>query len=57
VKLSPIGKVLAIWKQPMDVPPFGITVDTQGNIYVAVKSIKKLSSSGAVLATWRATCP
>jgi DNA-binding beta-propeller fold protein YncE len=57
VKFSPTGKVLAIWEQPMNVPPLGITVDPQGNIYVAVKSIRKLSPSGAVLATWPATCP
>ncbi len=67
VKFSPTGKVLAIWQQPMDLFLFGITVDPQGNIYVAMipvtnngvlrGGIRKLSPSGAVLATWPATCP
>ncbi len=67
VKFSPTGKVLAIWQRPMDLYLFGITVDPQGNIYVAMTNIpnnggprggvRKLSPSGAVLATWPATCP
>jgi len=73
VKFSPTGKVLAIWQRPMDPAIFGITVDPQGNIYVAMTplgqpplglpnfglrgGIRKLSPSGAVLATWPATCP
>src|SRR5712692_7963792 len=67
VKFSPTGQVLAIWQQPMDFFLFGITVDPQGNIYVAMipvtnngvlrGGIRKLSPSGAVLATWPATCP
>jgi DNA-binding beta-propeller fold protein YncE len=67
VKFSPTGQVLAIWHRPMDFFLFGITVDPQGNIYVAMTNvpnnggptggIRKLSPSGAVLATWPATCP
>jgi DNA-binding beta-propeller fold protein YncE len=67
VKFSPTGKVLAIWQRPMDLFLFGITVDPQGNIYVAMTNVpnnggprggvRKLSPSGAVLATWPATCP
>jgi len=62
VKFSPSGKLLAIWERPMDPALFGITVDPQGNIYVAMSGgpaggIRKLSPSGAVLATWPATCP
>ncbi len=68
VKFSPTGKVLAIWQRPMDYAIFGITGDPQGNIYVAWTplgppnfglrgGIRKLSPSGAVLATWPATCP
>jgi DNA-binding beta-propeller fold protein YncE len=62
VKFSPTGKVLTIWQQPMDGFLFGITVDPQGNIYVARTpgasgGVRKLSPSGAVLATWPATCP
>jgi len=66
VKFSPTGQVLAIWQQPMDFFLFGITVDPQGNIYVAMipvtnnvvpnGGIRKFSPSGAVLATWPATC-
>jgi DNA-binding beta-propeller fold protein YncE len=67
VKFSPTGKVLAIWQRPMDLFLWGITVDPQGNIYVAMTNvpnnggptggIRKLAPSGAVLATWPATCP
>jgi DNA-binding beta-propeller fold protein YncE len=67
VKFSPTGKVLAIWQRPMDLFLWGITVDRQGNIYVAMTNvpnnggltggIRKLAPSGAVLATWPATCP
>jgi tripartite motif-containing protein 71 len=67
VKFSPTGQVLAIWQRPMDFFLFGITVDPQGNIYVAMTNvpnnggptggIRKLAPSGAVLATWPATCP
>jgi DNA-binding beta-propeller fold protein YncE len=61
VKFSPTGKVLTIWQQPMDGFLLGITVDPQGNIYVArtpgaSAGIRKLSPSGAVLANWLATC-
>ncbi len=61
VKFSPSGKVLTIWQQPMDGFLSGITVDPQGIIYVARTpgasgGIRKLSPSGAVLATWPATC-
>jgi streptogramin lyase len=60
VKLSPTGKVLAIWGNQMAFGMFGITVDLQGNVYFAEFSAKggarKLSPSGAVLATWPATC-
>ena len=67
VKFSPTGKVLAIWQRPMDLFLFGITVDPQGNIYVAMTNvpnnggptggIRKFAPSGTVLATWPATCP
>ncbi len=67
VKFSPTGKVLAIWQRPMDLALFGITVDPQGNTYVAYVvpspnggprgGIRKLSPSGAALANWPATCP
>jgi DNA-binding beta-propeller fold protein YncE len=67
VKFSPTGQVLVLWQQPMDFFLFGITVDPQGNIYVAMipvannvvlrGGIRKLAPSGAVLATWPATCP
>jgi DNA-binding beta-propeller fold protein YncE len=67
VKFSPTGKVLAIWQRPMDLALFGITVDLQGNIYVAYivpspnggprGGIRRLSPSGAALANWPATCP
>jgi tripartite motif-containing protein 71 len=68
VKFSLSGKVLAVLQRPMDPALFGITVDPQGNIYVAMTAlglpnfgltggIRKLSPSGAPLATWPATCP
>lgn len=67
VKFSPSGKLLVIWERPMDPDLFGITVDPQGNIYVAWTpvpnngvlrgGIRKLAPSGAVLATWPSTCP
>jgi streptogramin lyase len=61
VELSPTGKVLAIWERPMDLGMDGIAVDPQGNIYFVSEtgtgSIVKLSPSGAVLASWPATCP
>ena len=68
VKFSPSGKVLAIWQRPMDPALFGITVDPQGNIYLAMNTaggpsgtpsggIRKLSPSGVALANWPATCP
>jgi DNA-binding beta-propeller fold protein YncE len=60
VKFSPTGKLLAIWER-VGLGLFGLTVDSQGNIYVAIPigpggGIRKLSPSGAVLATWPATC-
>jgi tripartite motif-containing protein 71 len=67
VKFSPTGQVLAMWRRPMDLFLWGITVDPQGNIYVAMTNvpnnggptggIRKLAPSGTVLATWPATCP
>jgi len=60
VKLSPTGKVLSLWGNQMASGMFGITVDLQGNVYFAEFSakggVRKLSQSGAVLATWPATC-
>ena len=64
VKLSPTGKVLAIWERPMEFVN-GVTVDPQGNVYITAYpaphreggAVRKLSPSGAVLATWPATCP
>jgi DNA-binding beta-propeller fold protein YncE len=63
VKFSPSGQVLAIWQRPMDSYLFGITVDSQGNIYAAMTpdfgprgGIRKLSPSGTELATWPASC-
>ena len=68
VKFSPTGQVLTIWQRPMDLYLFGVTVDPQGNIYVGMTNIpntnggprggiRKLAPSGAVLATWPASCP
>jgi DNA-binding beta-propeller fold protein YncE len=60
VKFSPTGQLLAIWGR-VGLGLFGLTVDPQGNIYVAIPigpggEIRKLSPSGALLASWPATC-
>src|SRR5713101_2181081 len=64
VKLSPTGLLLGEWHVftsfPQDGPsgPFGLAVDAQGTIYVADagdNTIKKLSSTGHLLATWGKT--
>lgn len=69
VKLSPTGQLLAEWhvfnplqSQPTFggnvTGPFGIAVDAQGTIYVADagdNTIKKLSPTGQLLATWGKT--
>ena len=69
VKLSPTGQLLAEWhvfnpfqSQPTFegniTGPFGLAVDAQGTIYVADagdNTIKKLSPTGQLLATWGKT--
>ncbi len=65
IKLSPNGRELAEWHvfTVHDPPlvtdgPFGLAVDAQGNIYVADggdNTIKKLSPTGQLLATWGKT--
>ncbi len=59
-KLSPIGKVLAIWGKTGSAPgelswPQGVVLDAQGNVYVADSNnnrIQKFSSTGTLLAVF-----
>src|SRR5216683_627532 len=69
VKLSPTGQLLAEWhlfnpfqSHPTFIGnvtgPFGLAIDAQGTIYVADagdNTIKKLSPTGQLLATWGRT--
>jgi DNA-binding beta-propeller fold protein YncE len=59
-KLSPTGKVLAVWGRTGSAPgelswPQGVAIDVQGNVYVADGNnsrIEKFSSTGTLLAVF-----
>jgi DNA-binding beta-propeller fold protein YncE len=58
-KLSPTGKLLALWNSQLN-HPSGIALDPEGHIYIADTGdsrIVKLSATGRLLASWRTAGP